>query len=189
MNQYDRDKNAVRTILMQTHGTTMAEILQRGGEGLDKCVHTLVETGQVQVREEYVPGLDRRANVYRLAPSQYNFQSGLLKFDLNVLDANSLGDLMSLHLLGPEGDVGAYEPLTLHKAADISDLPDDLVDEMKRASAGDGEGKITVYGCNGVTMAKLYDGYLTIAFVIYCPVGRRVIVNNCGRMSGNWKEI
>lgn len=65
MNQFERDKRAVRTVLEQTGGTYFDEIALRGGEGLWPALGDMLEKGEVTVKEEDVPRVGRR-KVFRL---------------------------------------------------------------------------------------------------------------------------
>ena len=66
MNQFKRDKQAVRCVLEQTGGTYFDEISLRAGEGLWPALGDMLEKGEVTVKEEDVPKVGRR-KIFRLA--------------------------------------------------------------------------------------------------------------------------
>ena len=68
MNQLQRDKRAVRTVLEQTGGTYFDDIALRGGEGLWPALKEMLDNGEVTVKEEDVPKVGRR-RIFRLASS------------------------------------------------------------------------------------------------------------------------
>lgn len=69
MNQNDRDKRAIRTVLEHTGGAHFDEIALRAGEGLWPVLGEMLDSGEVTVREEDVPRVGRR-KVFRLAEAK-----------------------------------------------------------------------------------------------------------------------
>lgn len=70
MNQIERDKRAIRTVLKQTGGTTRQEIAQRAGDDLSEAMIEMIESGEIVTRDEFPQGDPGYPGytIYRLAP-------------------------------------------------------------------------------------------------------------------------
>jgi len=70
MNQIERDKRAIRTVLEQTGGTTRQEIAQRAGDDLSEAIIEMIESGEIVTRDEFPQGDPGYPGytIYRLAP-------------------------------------------------------------------------------------------------------------------------
>jgi len=79
MNQIERDKRAIRTVLQQTSGTTRQEIAQRAGDDLSEAMIGMIETGEVITSDEFPPEHPDHPGwtIYRLAaPTLKDFREG-----------------------------------------------------------------------------------------------------------------
>lgn len=69
MNQNQRDKRAIRTILKQMEEATYPDIALRGGEGLASPLMEMVQAGEVE-RVEKPDGPSARRVFYKLTKSE-----------------------------------------------------------------------------------------------------------------------
>lgn len=109
MNQLQRDMRAVRTVLQQTGGTYRDEIALRAGEELGDAIRTMLESGEIETRDEFVPSVGRVKTIYRLSPVR-TLTTAQLRRDLQTAGfGERFSEMLADYLVAVQGSRAKLE--------------------------------------------------------------------------------